>query len=471
MSEVGDGTGGYRGLTNWNLYDVPAMWRVLEPQRTDAQWRQVAGWRKTAELAQAHLGRLGIYRDALARVWPPERNAAARAYLTRLDHLIDSVAQTAEVASANYTVLAATAGTIAVARSRIETIHREYVEKRQALETYQRRVGELASIGYHPWQPAPVTEAEVERLNTRARTVMFALSGELASAQTQIRQPPTYGRRSGFDIANDDVYGSTRPPTIPPIVPAPAAGRVHTALVGSNGQVERGPVVAPRMDLGPVLGGVAGPVAATASTGNVALPRQSASPPLPDSPGSILPITAMPPAGLGLPPVPRPSGPSTGTGRPIPIPQTTGPVKSGPPRPAAGELIGPGRALPPGGVIGGVAPVASRPTPIRQVNPVGGVISPGVVGPAGAAPVSRAGTTRPAASSSLPALTSPVSGLPGRHGADPAGGLRAGGVELAGARPWDPDDPWQTENGVPPVVLPPAEPGRHDPGPAIGLDR
>jgi hypothetical protein len=33
---------------------------------------------------------------------------------------------------------------------------------------------------------------------------------------------------------------------------------------------------------------------------------------------------------------------------------------------------------------------------------------------------------------------------------------------------WDPDNPWETEEGVAPVVLPPAEAGRLDPGPAIG---
>jgi hypothetical protein len=33
---------------------------------------------------------------------------------------------------------------------------------------------------------------------------------------------------------------------------------------------------------------------------------------------------------------------------------------------------------------------------------------------------------------------------------------------------WDPDNPWETAEGVAPVVLPPAE-QPVDPGPAIGL--
>jgi hypothetical protein len=36
---------------------------------------------------------------------------------------------------------------------------------------------------------------------------------------------------------------------------------------------------------------------------------------------------------------------------------------------------------------------------------------------------------------------------------------------------WDPDNPWETDEGVAPVVLPARETGRIDPGPTIGLDR
>jgi hypothetical protein len=36
---------------------------------------------------------------------------------------------------------------------------------------------------------------------------------------------------------------------------------------------------------------------------------------------------------------------------------------------------------------------------------------------------------------------------------------------------WDPDNPWETDAGVEPVVLPPPPAGRVDPGPAIGTGR
>jgi hypothetical protein len=33
---------------------------------------------------------------------------------------------------------------------------------------------------------------------------------------------------------------------------------------------------------------------------------------------------------------------------------------------------------------------------------------------------------------------------------------------------WDPDNPWATDEGVDPVVLPPSDPDPIDPGPFIG---
>jgi hypothetical protein len=38
-------------------------------------------------------------------------------------------------------------------------------------------------------------------------------------------------------------------------------------------------------------------------------------------------------------------------------------------------------------------------------------------------------------------------------------------------RLWDPNNPWETAEGVDPVVRPPDEEGPTDPGPAIGLNQ
>jgi hypothetical protein len=51
--------------------------------------------------------------------------------------------------------------------------------------------------------------------------------------------------------------------------------------------------------------------------------------------------------------------------------------------------------------------------------------------------------------------------------AQPGGRRGSRRDQLKGNR-WDPDNPWETNEGVEPVVLPPRE-QRVDPGPAIGL--
>jgi hypothetical protein len=43
--------------------------------------------------------------------------------------------------------------------------------------------------------------------------------------------------------------------------------------------------------------------------------------------------------------------------------------------------------------------------------------------------------------------------------------------ERESGREWDPDNPWETEEGVAPVVMPDRPDNRIDPGPAIGFNR
>jgi hypothetical protein len=95
----------------------------------------------------------------------------------------------------------------------------------------------------------------------------------------------------------------------------------------------------------------------------------------------------------------------------------------------------------------------------RTVNPTGGVIGqPGPGRGGGAGALGRATSGRG---------TGPQAG-PGAIGVGARGQRRS---EAEPAQRWDPDNPWETDEGVPPVVLPPPEPGRHDPGPAIGSGR
>jgi hypothetical protein len=68
----------------------------------------------------------------------------------------------------------------------------------------------------------------------------------------------------------------------------------------------------------------------------------------------------------------------------------------------------------------------------------------------------------------------PAGGGPGGQPFAAAPGGRGAGRREDEERPgrtWDPDNPWETDEGVDPVVLPPPPAGRADPGPAIGFDR
>jgi hypothetical protein len=119
----------------------------------------------------------------------------------------------------------------------------------------------------------------------------------------------------------------------------------------------------------------------------------------------------------------------------------------------AGMPAGPAggmRPLPPGGVIGGTPGVGlSKPAIGRgsapRVNPVGGVIGN---------------------STGEPGTNSRALPTPGQTLTNGGGRRRTKADETI---VWDPDNPWETAEGVSPVVLPAVE-RRVDPGPAIGLD-
>lgn len=395
--------------TDWSQHNAASMWTLLEQQRTENHWRQVSAWRKTYELTSAHMSRLLAYRDRLAAVWPPEKSPAAAAYLSRLDQLIAHVRQTYEVATANYTTLAATIGALDTARSKMKKIHDEYVAMQRANQMHERAIAELPEdhVGRLTAKP-PVSEAEFEKVNIRARSIMFDLSHTLLEAKAQIKQPTRYVPRTQLDGGDDYGFGGT-PPVIPPItaIPTPAGPPITARPPATPAPVT------PPTGTGPVLGGAApviGPAPVT-------------------PPGPNLVPSGPPSNVIGSPMVP-------------PTPGLAGPLALGPSgKPSAGAIP---RAVPPGGVIGG-PPAAgfgqSQTAPSRRVNPVGGVINGQPVG------------------GMLPAQPNQSMGSGARRQRDEYG------------RRWDPDNPWETEQGVEPVVRPPRPDGRFDPGTTIGFAR
>lgn len=464
------GSGRTSGLTDWRLMDVLSMWACLQDQDTTGHWKQVAGWRKVCDLAVAHLSRLQEYRRGLAEAWPPETNAAARAYIGELDQLIEKVQRTHDAAAANYDALAAATRALSSTRADLKPIYEEYATRLQQKRAYEAVVADPKAVAGSrlPEQP-PVTDADLEQLNVQARSLMTGLSGELQQAQVMLRQPPPPPRRPGIQPNDADAYGSnTTAPVIPPIAPLPIARSSSTPLSRSS-TPDRGMPVSAAFRGGPVLG--AGPVLGGAGAGLAPAPAP------PGSPG-VIPSAQPAPStssGLGLQPIVPPStgtparGSASGRLRAQP-----GPVG----KPLVGGVDGSPHATPPrraapGGLIGGTPGVGvgqpgARAVPPRRVNPVGGVIGGGG---AGTAPSGGAGFRPGAGRAALGATHGmpPIGGAPGM-GASPGRLLRTDQVG-GESRQWDPDHPWEIDHGVAPVVRPPDEQGPIDPGPAIGLGR
>lgn len=434
------------------------MWACLQDHDTANHWKQVAGWRKVCDLAQTHLGRLQQYRRGLAEAWPPETSAASRTYLAELDELIDKVQRTHDAAAANYTALSAATQAIGTTRAALRKIHEEYATKFQQKQAYESMVADPKAVMGNRTTAPPVADGELERLNVQARSMMFNLSGELQQAQATLQKPPVVPRNAR-QPDDPDVYGGYLAPAIPPVVPAPLpTSTTHPRGASAERVSSAAPVIS---GIGPVLGGAAGGVSS--------LPAGT-TPPTVQAPGAAGPPAAIGtgitpstlPASIGSPPTlptrtPQPgslpksvSGSSEGS--------TVHPTTPARPAPSAGGLIGgvPGSAL--------GHPVNSSGAP-RRVNPVGGVIGGGG---AGTAPTGSAGS-RPGVGRSLNGGANgfPIGGAPSLPGAGGRPRLGAEGEERS--RYWDPDNPWETDQGVPPVVRPPDRDNPIDPGPAIGF--
>lgn len=440
------------------------MWACLQDHDTTNHWKQVAGWRKVCDLAQIHLGRLQEYRRGLAEAWPPETSAASGTYLAQLDDLIAKVRHTHDAAAANYTALSAATQAIGATRAELRKLHEEYATKLQQKRAYEATAADPKAVMGNRVVDAPVTDSELEQLNVQARAMMFNLSGELQQAQATLQKPPPSPRVNPvIDHSDADVYGGPfATPVIPPIVPVPPRAP-STTHPGPSAVSPIG--TAPTAGIGPVLGGIGGAIVPAplgpASPANLAqLPSINSTP--------SIGATPMPPVipARGSAPEAAPSSRMTNRW------DAEAGLKGNP-------SIQP-RPIPPGGLIGGMPGAGlSQPgnnsTSPRRINPVGGVIGGGGAGtgPTGGAG-SRPGGGRGigamngATPFSISAGSSSAGGVPGSYPTPRPATHGKGDEESSG---WDPDHPWQTIEGVAPVVRPPDERGPIDPGPAIGFGR
>lgn len=468
---IADGGGGYGG-TDWMSKDVRFMWSTIANQETDPHFDVVGGWRKTADLTLAHLGQVRMYRDNLASVWPPAKSAAAAAYIARLDKLIADLQATHDAASANYTAFSTVTLTLSLARNKLKPILDEYETNQQLILDWKAKQDAAAntptptpsatpspSPGPAPVSPTPpVSSARQEQLNNQARAIMYDLSNTVLSGRAALKTPKPYnpsGEYADDKISDHSDIGAGAGFATPPVIPPPGAsigggsGSTHapvsqptvtpvqptTTVPTSPGSGGAGP------GSGPILGGVGPTPVITPPTPGPPPPPPTVPAPPPAAPGLIPGIIAPPTAGLTPPSSFLPNGAKVAPSSPAKPGMGTGPT--GRMTMPSGGVIG---ATPGSGMISqmpGGNP-GSRAGGQARANPVGGVI-----GQQGSGPTARG--------------AAPVGNQTGR-----GRGRRADTTE---STHWDPDNPWATDEGVDPVVLPPEEYGPIDPGPAIGYSR
>lgn len=434
-------SGSVGACTFWDTYSVPAMWAIISGQDTEAIWQQATAWRNTADLTSRHMSNLQQYKAQLAAAWPPEGSPASSAYLAEFDKLIASVKETHDAAAANYSAVISLAGATSDAKRKLQPLYEEYQSNQRKLDDFERRTPDLIEGVVETLFP-PVPRGRQEELDRQARSIMYDASSEIRVAGGALKPPAPYvpptprvdasepGGSGGGGAGGGG--GGASPVLVPPVIPqAPStpspdsSGGSTTPISGGSGGTG-GPG-----GRGPVLGGAptAPPV------------------PTPVRPPVILPGAPPVPTPTPIPPIwPTPVAPGPGLAPPVGTGPGGTPGISTPPAGRAVTGSGGIRAMPPGGVIGGksgaglLGPGSGRP--VARVNPTGGVIG-------GSA---RAG------------------GQAGAHAPGARSGRRRDDEETT-LQHWDPDNPWETDEGVTPVVLPPAESRRYDPGPAIGHGR
>jgi hypothetical protein len=498
---IGDGGGG----TTWSAMSMDMMRLLIKTPDTAAYYRMLDGWKQSYELLNAHKWQVESYRNALAVAWPPDKSEAANAYVARLNEMLANLDQTYEAALQNHRAFADAALSISLAQSDFDRIDQEYSSNQTALNAFESKTAQDTTSTEK--STPPVANGRQEELRLQAAARLSSVSTDLAQAQAQIRQPVRYDLLPLRGAPDSHDGGDYVPPVIPPVTPSyvetdaatERSTRPSVTFPGGSGATTGGqpvtahpvsplpvsiqPVVSPQQP-GLILGGTGTPIATPPSAGVIPNP-----PSLPGGGTGPLLNPSLPTATNAFRPTDGTSTglPRAGGGR---AQEVTSRQALGSPGVTEGV-----HAMPPGGMIGGPSGRSTGQTGtsrsvMRRVNPVGGMIGEGEPSPRaggrGPLPYSnepvgvggrsataghpRAGGRGMSAGRSVPegSRAAGPRGTLSEHAYGHAGGQKSTRNKTDETQRWDPDNPWETDEGVEPVLLPPLE-QRVDPGPAIGL--
>jgi hypothetical protein len=393
--------------TNWQAFNTPRLWAMVADEDDPESWKQVAAMGAMADTVEDQRSRLIIARDALVEAWPPDKNAAAQAFLAQVNTLLFRMKDTKAKAEQSAAALGHVLEALRQAKTNIQPLYQEYLDKSDDLV------------------PGWWDHAEDE-LDEQARQHMIVAEKAVAPHAEEIKAPAPYAlTMDGYKDAGERGFpaggGSTRG----------ASGSQSTGAT-SDGYVMNVPHNPP-----PPL------------PGHDPIDRAVAGSDTPDGPG-LAGVTPIQPgaAPVGPPPIPALVGVPTSVS--MIIGPGAGPV-GGLLRPIGG---GPVRGLPPGSVIGGSPLRGGRPAGVKPTPPswLPGVGQTGTLGSTGQP--SRGGSGR-SGGRGVPGAGSP--GIQGRRQLD----------DGDKSMEFDPDNPWATAQGVCPIIEPSRRHPRHDPGPGV----
>jgi hypothetical protein len=441
VQDSGGGGGGDR-RERFAYMQVPDFWDMVRYHDTAPHQQALQGWRQSYELVLMHRTQVEKYKEKLITAWPPKNSSAARAYVERLDHLIESLTETYNAAIANYSAYSAAIAAMDDAKRKLDAIHQEHLANAAALTKYEEEIRDrpraYGKAIAPPPPPSPVAAGRQEELRLEAIKLVSGVSAELATAQFALTAPkpytPSFAREDGTESLNSVGVspvvptGSSfprRPPTSTNISRPTASGPSVRSAPSKPNTANQGHVpVAGKPSEGPILGGA----------------KQPQSPPAVGTPSTPQALNPSIPT-LDSPNLAPPAGPTSSTS--IPRHPAMGSPSSGMLPPTTGSPSGTRGTTPPhGGLIGGTQPIGGAPTS-----------RPGQ----GGSPT-RGGTQR----------VNPIGGMIGQDGfARPAQRPATRRDSELNTRNWDPDNPWETESGIDPILLPRPE-QRINPGPTIG---
>lgn len=232
---------------NWDNYNLPAIWAMLEPDNVCTGADKVLAWDSLATSVRDQRERLKSAGQKLADAWPPDKNESAKSFLLQIDKMLDSMQETLTCAENTHAGLRGVMAAISKAQAEV------------------RELGVGRESVSNDLMPRFIDHAEDE-YDAKAQKAMRDMEAAIADHSTQISAPSLFYLDARYvkdpGITNisgggSGVGGSSTVRATPVPVPVP-----HDPVLpdqvggGSESEVTTGSRIDPSLGIGPGLSGV-----------------------------------------------------------------------------------------------------------------------------------------------------------------------------------------------------------------------